>query len=133
MVHKIYMYVNQISLIVFNHISPVGFNKISPIGSNYKWFAKSTRVSTRLNYVIQTDSKQLFVCLLGCVQDSLAKIVTNISKYWYITSVRKSLHWLPIEHRFVFNYVLLVYKFLQTDYIILNFFLNLDTVCTIYS
>ena len=53
---------------------------------------------------------------LQCVQNSLARIATNITKYSHITSVRKTLHWLPIEHRSIFKTALLVYKFLQSGY-----------------
>ena len=32
---------------------------------------------------------------LQCVQNSLARIVANTTKYYHITPVRKALHWLP--------------------------------------
>ena len=47
-----------------------------------------------------------------CVQNSLARIGANTTKYSYITSVRKSLHWLPIMHRL--QDALLVYNFLHS-------------------
>ena len=50
---------------------------------------------------------------LQCVQNSLARIVTNTTKYSNITPVRKILHWLPIDHRSIFKTALLVYKFLN--------------------
>ena len=50
---------------------------------------------------------------LQCVQNSLARIVTNTTKYSHITPVRKILHWLPIEQRSIFKTALLVYKFLN--------------------
>ena len=50
---------------------------------------------------------------LQCVQNSLARIVTNTTKYSHITPVRKILHWLPIEHRSIFKTALLVYKLLN--------------------
>ena len=53
---------------------------------------------------------------LQCVQNSLARIVTNTTKYSHITPVRKILHWLPIEHRSIFKTTLLVYKFLHSGY-----------------
>ena len=49
---------------------------------------------------------------LQCVQNSLARIITNTTKYSH-TPVRKILHWLPIEHRSIFKTALLVYKFLN--------------------
>ena len=50
---------------------------------------------------------------LQCIQNSLARIVTNTTKYSHITPVRKILHWLPIEQRSIFKTALLVYKFLN--------------------
>ena len=50
---------------------------------------------------------------LQCVQNSLARIVTNTTKYSHIPPVRKILHWLPIEQRSIFKTALLVYKFLN--------------------
>ena len=53
---------------------------------------------------------------LQCVQNSLARIVANTTKYSHITPVRKSLHWLPGMHRSIFKVALLVYKFLHSGY-----------------
>ena len=55
----------------------------------------------------------LDLCKLQCVQNTLARIVTNTTKYSHITPDRKILHWLPIEHRSIFTTALLVYKFLN--------------------
>ena len=51
---------------------------------------------------------------LQCVQNSLARIVANTTKYSHITPVRKALHWLPIKYCFIFNTAVLVYKFLHS-------------------
>ena len=48
---------------------------------------------------------------LQCVQNSLARIVANTTKYSHITPVRKALHWLPIKYRSIFKTAVLVYKF----------------------
>ena len=53
---------------------------------------------------------------LQCVQNSLARIVANTTKYSHITPVRKSLHWLPVLHRSVFKTALWVYKFLHSGH-----------------
>ena len=58
----------------------------------------------------------LDLCKLQYVLNSLARIVTNTTKYSHMTPVRKTLHWLPIEHRSIFKTALLMYKFLQSDY-----------------
>ena len=53
---------------------------------------------------------------LQYVKNSLARIVTNTTKYSNITPVRKILYWLPIEHSSIFETALLVYKFLNCCY-----------------
>ena len=44
---------------------------------------------------------------LQCVQNSLARVVTNTSRLSHISPVRKQLHWLPIEYRCIFKTALL--------------------------
>ena len=53
---------------------------------------------------------------MQCIQNCLARIITNATKYSHITPVRKTLHWLPIEHHSIFKTALLVYKFLHCGY-----------------
>ena len=54
--------------------------------------------------------------LIFVICKSLARIVTNTTKYSHITPVRKTLRWLPIEHHSIFKTALLVYKFLHSGY-----------------
>ena len=42
-----------------------------------------------------------------CVQNSLARIVANTTKYSHITPVRKALHWLPIRYHSIFKTAML--------------------------
>ena len=71
---------------------------------------------------------------LQCAQNSLARIVNNTTKHSHITPVRKTPHWLPMEHCSIFKIALLVYKFLHSGYPkyfvpFLNYLnLNLDIV-----
>ena len=58
----------------------------------------------------------LDLCKLQCIQNSLARIITNTTKYSHITPVRKTRHWWPIEHRSIFKAVLQVYKVLHSGY-----------------
>ena len=44
------------------------------------------------------------------VQNSLARAITNTSKYEHITPVLKYLHWLPVQQRISFKLELIVYK-----------------------
>ena len=74
--------------------------------------AMNALVGSRLDSLFRSLSA-LNLRKLQCVQNSLARIVTNTTKYSHITSVRKILHWLPIEHRSIFKTALLVYKFLH--------------------
>ena len=75
--------------------------------------AANALVGSRLdycNYLFRSFSA-LDLRRIQCVQNSLARIVANTTKYSHITPVRKSLHWLPIMHRSIFKVALLVYKF----------------------
>ena len=80
--------------------------------------AANVLVGSRLDYCnsLFRSLSALDLCRLQCVQNSLARIVANTSKYSHITLVRKSLHWLPIKHRSIFKVVLLVYKFLHSGH-----------------
>ena len=75
-------------------------------------------VGSRLDYCnsLFRSLSALDLCKLQCGQNSLARIVTNTTKYSHITPVRKTLHWLPIEHHSIFKTALLMYKFLHRGY-----------------
>ena len=95
--------------------------------------AANALVGSRLDYCnsLFRSLSALDLRRLQCVQNSLARIVANTTKYSHITPVRKSLHWLPIMHRSIFKVALLCKSF----YIVAiqntsNLSLNLDTVCT---
>ena len=45
---------------------------------------------------------------LQCVQNSLARIVANTTKYSHTTPARKALHWLPIKYHSIFKTAMLV-------------------------
>ena len=77
--------------------------------------AANALVGNRLDYCnsLFRSFSALDLRKLQCVQNSLARIVTNTTKYSHITPVRMNLHWLPIEHRSIFKTALLVYKFLN--------------------
>ena len=80
--------------------------------------AANALVRSRLDYrnSLFRSLSALDLHRLQCVQNSLARIVVNTTKYSHITPVRKSLHWLPIMHHSVFNTALLVYKFLHSGH-----------------
>ena len=86
---------------------------------------------TTLNPCLGVSALEL--CKLQCVKNSLVRIVTNTTKYSHITPIRKTLHWLPIEHCSIFKTALVVYKFLQSGYPKYFVpFLNLD-MCLYYT
>ena len=85
---------------------------------NVAFIAANALVGSQLDYCnsLFRSLSALDLRKLQCVQNSLARIVTNTIKYSHITSVRKTLHWLPIEHHSIFKTALLVYKFLHSGY-----------------
>ena len=82
------------------------------------FLAANALVGSRLDYCnsLFRGLSALDIRRLQCVQNSLARIVANTTKYSHITPVRKSLHWLPVLHRSVFKTALLVYKFLHSGH-----------------
>ena len=73
-------------------------------------------VSSRLDYC-----NSLFCSLSSCtatrlqyVQNAFAQFVTGASKYTHITSILRTLHWLPIRQGIIFKTLVLVYKYLTT-------------------
>ena len=77
--------------------------------------AANALVGSRLDYC-NSLFRSFSVLDLCKLQNSLARIVTNTTKYSHITPVGKTLHWLPIEHRSILKTALLVYKFLHSGY-----------------
>ena len=69
---------------------------------------------------------------LQSVQNSAARIVTNLCKYTRITPVLRKLHWLPIQFRSEFKLATLVYKFIHTGFP-KYFVLHLSTYHTTYN
>ena len=49
------------------------------------------------------------------IQNSLARVITNTSKYQHITPTLKKLHWLPIKQRIDYKICLLTYKTLTNQ------------------
>ena len=56
---------------------------------------------------------------LHSVQNSLARIVTNKTRYSHITLVLKGLHWLPVQQQLVIKIATIASKFLQSGYILI--------------
>ena len=69
---------------------------------------------------------------LQSIQNSAARIVTNLCKYTRITLILRKLHWLPIQFRSEFKLATLVYKFIHTGFD-KYFAPHLSTYCTTYN
>ena len=78
--------------------------------------AANVLVSSRLDYC-----NSLFRGLscfnqhkLQSIQNTLARVVTNLKRYAHITPILKQLHWLPLKYWNMFKTATLVYKFLHS-------------------
>ena len=69
-------------------------------------------VSSKLDYCnsLYSGISQSNLNKLQRIQNSLARIITNTSKYQHITPTLKKLHWLPIKQRIDYKLCLLTYK-----------------------
>ena len=53
---------------------------------------------------------------LQCIQNTLARIVTNHRRFTRASPILKSLHWLPVKYRSMFKVATFVYKFLTYNH-----------------
>ena len=69
-------------------------------------------VSSKLDYCnsLYSGISQSNLNKLQGIQNSLARVITNTSKYQHITPTLKKLHWLPIKQRIDYKLCLLTYK-----------------------
>ena len=69
-------------------------------------------VSSKLDYCnsLYCGISQANLNKLQRIQNSLARAITNTSKYQHITPTLKKLHWLPIKQRIDYKLCLLTYK-----------------------
>ena len=74
-------------------------------------------VSSKLDYCnsLYSDISQVNLNKLQRIQNSLARVITNTSKYQHITPILKKLHWLPIKQRIDYKLCLLTYKTLTNQ------------------
>ena len=72
--------------------------------------------SSHLNYCnslfCSLSSKN--ITRLQNIQNCLARFVSGAPRFSYVSSILKSLHWLPVKQRIIFKTLLLIYKFLTT-------------------
>ena len=69
-------------------------------------------VSSKLDYCnsLYSGISQTNLNKLQRIQNSLAHVITNTSKYQHITPTLNKLHWLPIKQRIDYKIGLLTYK-----------------------
>ena len=74
-------------------------------------------VSSKLDYCnsLYSGISQVNLNKLQRIQNSLACVITNTSKYQHITPILKKLHWLPIKQRIDYKLCLLTYKTLTNQ------------------
>ena len=74
-------------------------------------------VSSKLDYCnsLYSGISQANLNKLQRIQNSLARVITNTSKYQHITPTLKKLHWLPIRQCIDFKLCLLTYKTLANQ------------------
>ena len=72
-------------------------------------------VSSKLDYCnsLYNGISQANLNKIQRIQNTLARVVTNTSKFEHITPILKKLHWLPIKQRIDYKLCLLTYKTLQ--------------------
>ena len=72
-------------------------------------------ISSKLDYCnsLYNGFSQANLNKIQRIQNTLARVVTNTSKFEHITSILKKLHWLPIKQRIDYKLCLLTYKTLQ--------------------
>ena len=80
--------------------------------------AANALVTSRLDYCnsLFRSLSSLNMRKLQCIQNTLARIVTNCNKYTQASPILKQLHWLPVEFRCIFKTATLVYKFLHNGH-----------------
>ena len=74
-------------------------------------------VSSKLDYCnsLYSGISQVNLNKLQRIQNSLARVITNTSKYQHITPILKKLHWLPIKQKIDYKLCLLTYKTLTNQ------------------
>ena len=74
-------------------------------------------VSSKLDYCnsLYSGISQTNLNKLQRIQNSLAHVIKNTSKYQHITPTLKKLHWLPIKQRIDYKICLLTYKHLEIN------------------
>ena len=103
------------NLVIFISETSVGIRHLLPL-STATALANSL-VSSKLDYCnsLYSGISQTNLNRLQRLQNSLARVITNTSKYQHITPTLKKLLWLPIKQRIDYKTCLLTYKTLSNQ------------------
>ena len=103
------------NLVIFISETSVEFVNLLPL-STATALANSL-VSSKLDYCnsLYSGISQTNLNKLQRIQNSLARVITNTSKYQHITPTLKKLHWLPIKQRIDYKICLITYKTLTNQ------------------
>ena len=77
-------------------------------------FSEHIKRTCKACFLQMRDLRSLNQHKLQCIQNTLARIVTNHRKYAHVTPILQKLHWLPVKYRCIFKTATLVYKFLHS-------------------
>ncbi|KAI2663998.1 Isoleucine--tRNA ligase [Labeo rohita] len=72
-------------------------------------------LKTNLSTAAALSSATLTSCLEEYIQNSAARILMAVRKYDHVTSILKSLHWLPVSLRIVYKVSLLTHQCIHGD------------------
>ena len=118
-------------LVIFISETPVVF----VISSLFLQLQRLPNHSSPANLIIVIHYTMAFLKLtwikIQRIQNSLARVVTNTSKFEQITPILKKLHWLPIKQRIDYKLRLLTYRTLQIQHptYLYNSFFLFDFYC----
>ena len=102
-----------LSLVIFISETSVVFRHLLPLSAATA--LANSLVSSKLDYCnsLYNGISQANLNKIQRIQNTLARVVTNTSKFEHITPILKKLHWLPIKQRIDYKLCLLTYKTLQ--------------------
>ena len=124
-----------IQILSFSYLRhPSNSPSSSSFYSNTATALANSLVSRKLDYCnsLYSGISQQISTNCQCIQNSLAHVITNTSKYQHITPTLKKLHWLPIKQKIDYKLCLLTYKTLtnqQHTYLYNSFSFPSHSVC----
>jgi len=106
-------------VIVYTHFDIIydicEHNCISPENLKWKWIIplKSILIHDALTSVAHASSTSWLDYCKGCNGFKTSHLVTACREYYYITTIMKELHWLPVIKRISFKTIVITYALLN--------------------